>query len=106
MAQAALQAGAQGQCAGHHHHVHLCHGAHLLPLGPDIKDPAAGAQTLYHVCILCHCFLQVCTTVFMSGFSLLLMLHHCASLNLVQAGDARILMLKLEGSLDWEVSYN
>ena len=42
----------------------------------------------------------------MSGFSLLLMLRHCASLNLMQAGDARILMLTLEGSLDWEVSYN
>ncbi len=49
MAQAALQAGKEDQHSRDHHHVHICHGADLLPLGPYIQDPAAGPQALCHV---------------------------------------------------------
>ena len=49
MAQAALQAGAEDQHSRDHHHVCICHGADLLPLGPYFKDPAAGPEALRHV---------------------------------------------------------
>ncbi len=49
MAQAAVQAGKKDQHSRDYYHVHICHGADLLPLGPYIKDPAAGPQALRHV---------------------------------------------------------